>query len=516
MYLVTAEQMRRIDSEAINKKGIPSLELMENAGRGIAEQIQTDILSGINSANIILFCGNGNNGGDGFVIARYLKEQGHKPQVYYPGPEEKLSEDCAANLKRAKEIGVTIEQVQDIKQIIVDTNACDLVVDAIFGTGFSGAPRGVPGDLIRYINDLDLTVVSVDLPSGLNADNGQHQGEVVSADYTYPLALPKYGLYVSPGRELSGKIRVVPIGIPENVIASIGLNCSLTTSTKVTLSLPKRDAEGHKGTFGKLLIVAGSLGMTGAAALAAKSALRSGCGMTKIGCPSSVLPVISTLCAESTGHPLPEVRKKGALALRSLGEIKRLLPQHDALVLGPGLGQHHETAKLVYRLVAALELPTVVDADGLNAIARNTSVLKESKCKALVLTPHPGEFQRLTGEEAPVEIHERISTAVRFATEFGIVLVLKGSPTIIANSEGKVALNPTGNHGMATGGSGDVLSGIIGSLLAQGMGAFEAATAGVYIHGLAGDLASDMLTPRSVIASDILDNIPDALMYLEA
>ena len=513
MYLATAEQMRQIDKAAIEGHGIPSLDLMENAGRGIAERISTGILS--HSPSIIaIICGNGNNGGDGFVIARYLLQAGHSVTAHYFGPDDKLSLDCAANLKRAIESGVPVHQISDIGNL--SFRECDLIVDAIFGTGFSGAPRKPHSDLIERINAQDKLKVSVDLPSGLNADNGQHEGAVIKADYTFTLALPKYGLYVSPGRELAGEVEVIPIGIPDSIVDDCHLYSTLTTPDIVTSSLPSRATEGHKGTFGKLLVVAGSLGLTGAAALASRSALRSGCGLVRVACPASALPIIASLNPEPTTHPLPEIRRKGALALRALGEIRVLESSHDACVIGPGLGLHHETIELVRRLVETVARPAVIDADALTAIAKDSRILKSRSDTPLILTPHAGEFKRISGEEAPSDVQKRIESARRFAEEFNVTLVLKGSPTLTASRDGRVTLNPTGNHGMATGGSGDVLSGIIGSLLAQGMEASEAAVAGVYIHGLAGDLAADMLTPRSVIASDILENIPDALALLEA
>jgi len=530
MKLVTAEQMRQIDRATIDGQVVPGPELMENAGRGIAEWILKESHHSEHESAVV-FCGKGNNGGDGFVVGRYLFKAGVDVTIYFIGPADKLSADARLNFDRAVDLGLNLIEVSSV-DTLPEELACNYIVDAIFGTGFSGAPRGLAAEIIKYINShSDKTIISVDLPSGLDGDTGQHEGAVIKADYTFPLALPKYGLYISPGRELSGQVQVIPIGIPEEVVEQFNLTCELITESMVMRKLPNRKPDGHKGDFGKLFILAGSTGMTGAAALAAKSALRCGCGLVKVGCPHTVLPIIANLAMEATSWPLPDVSKKGALALRGLGEVRKLAKEHDAVIIGPGLGQHHETQELVRRFLSTLDKPVIVDADGLNALAkigqvspRAANSRQESETPALqdtkapvVLTPHPGEFKRLTGETAPPEsdIHGRIKVAINAACGLRCVMVLKGSPTLIADPSGMCYLNPTGNSGMATGGSGDVLSGAIGSFLAQGMSALNAAICGVYIHGLAGDLAAFNLTERSMIAGDMIDYLPDAFAIVE-
>ncbi len=514
MKIITAEQMRRVDRETIGNHGITGPELMENAGRGIAERIISTALPVPQGKKVAVFCGKGNNGGDGFVVGRYLHKAGAVVAVYHMGPAEMLSDDARLNYDRAVKLGMDLYEISYIEDLPEEL-PCDLVVDALFGTGFSGAPRGLSGELIEYINDLEARVVAVDMPSGLSADDGQFEGAVVQADYSFTLALPKFGLYVSPGRELAGAVETVPIGVPEEVVDAFDFKVDLITGEMVADMIPERIADGHKGDFGKLLLVAGSTGLTGAAALAAKSALRCGCGLAKIGCPASVLPIIATLVMEATSHPLPDVAKKGALALRALGAVRQLMAEHDAVAIGPGLGQHRETAELVRRLITDLDRPAVIDADGLNAIAANVELLKEITLP-IVLTPHPGEFRRMTGDgRVPTEIHARISAAVSFATEYGVVLVLKGSPTLVACPDGSCYLNPTGNDGMATGGSGDVLTGVIGAFLAQGVSAEEAAVSAVYIHGLAGDFAADQFTGRGMVAGDMLNFLPDVFESLD-
>lgn len=512
MKLVTSEQMRQIDREAIEVRGIPGEELMENAGRGIAEKILGSVNLFPGEWRVAIFCGKGNNGGDGFVVGRYLKDAGHKIEIYYMGPVDKLSHGARLNYDRAVENKINLNEIDSVDKL-PENLECDLIVDAVFGTGFEGAPRGLSKDIIEYINRQKALVASVDLPSGLNADNGQYEGAVVQADYTFTLALPKYGQYLSPGRELAGEVHVIPIGIPEEDIAKFDLKNNLITPEFVVENLPSRKPDGHKGDFGKLMILAGSTGLTGAAAMTGESALRCGCGLVKVACPKTVQPVLAAKMTEVMTYPLPDVAKKGALALRGLGEVRKLCDEHDAVVVGPGIGRHHETAELVRRFLEKNDKPAIVDADGLNALSGYVDNLKEIKVP-LVLTPHPGEFKRLSGNDLPDDFHERMEVARKFALEFDVVLVLKGSPTVVAGPDGQVYVNPTGNDGMATGGSGDVLSGIIGSLLAQVTPADTAALCGVYIHGLAGDIAAAELTRTAMIAGDMITCLPETFRIL--
>ncbi len=513
MKLVTTAQMREIDRETIDNRGIPGQQLMENAGLGIAEYILSDLLEDAKGSKIVVFCGRGNNGGDGYVVGRYLYDAGADVQVYFLGPLDKLSPDAKLNFDRAAGGGLELIEITSATDLPSDLD-CDLIVDAIFGTGFSGAPQGVAAEMIELMNLADAGIVSVDMPSGLNADNGCIEGAVVAADYTFTLAQPKFGLYIDSGRELSGTVEVVPIGIPDNVVQSFDIKTNLITPETVAELLPERKTDGHKGDFGRLLILAGSTGMTGAATLTANGANRSGCGLIKLGCPAATQPVLATKLTEVMTVPLPDVAKKGVLAVRSLGEIRALAGLHDALVVGPGIGTHRETAELVRRLLSGLEKPTIIDADGLNNLAGHTELVKN--CPAdLVLTPHPGEFARLTGQEVPSDWHEKIKVLTRVAADLGAVIVLKGSPTLVADTEGNCWFNQTGNNGMATGGSGDVLSGVIGSFLAQGMPAIEAAVTAVFVHGFAGDLAAEAYSERGMVAGDIIDLLPKTFSLLE-
>jgi hydroxyethylthiazole kinase-like uncharacterized protein yjeF len=513
MKLVTSDQMRQIDGEAIDKRKIPGDQLMENAGRGIADAILDELIIDPSQTKVAVFCGKGNNGGDGFVIARYLHEADVDVVLYFMGPPDKLSSDARLNLDRAIESEITMVEIKSTDDLPNNLEV-DLVIDAVFGTGFSGAPRGLSAELIEYITQQDAEIVAVDLPSGLNADDGRHEGAVVVADYTFTLAQPKYGLYLSPGRELAGVVYVIPIGIPDDVIDRFDVTNELVTFESIVDRLPFRKPDGHKGDFGKLFLLTGSTGLTGAASLTAQSAIRAGCGLVRLGCPQTVQPILAIKLTEATTYPLPDVKKRGKLALRGLGEIRKLVSENDAVVIGPGIGLHHETGELVRRLVSNLEKPSIIDADAITALVGHAELLKGCS-PTPIITPHVGEFRRLTGLDIPDDILKRADLVREVAKDLGVVLVLKGSPTLTAGPDGICYLNPTGNHGMATGGSGDVLSGLIGSFLAQGMTPLDAAVTGVYVHGLAGDIAADVVTPRALIAGDMIECLPEVWELLE-
>ncbi|MEE8575821.1 MAG: NAD(P)H-hydrate epimerase [candidate division Zixibacteria bacterium] len=415
MKLVTAAQMKAIDREAIDKLSIPSADLMENAGSGIALEILSDLVEDPRQTSVAVFCGKGNNGGDGYVVARLLDQAGLSVRIFFLGPIGRLSADARLNFDRAVGQGLSINEVESLESLPEELES-DLIIDAIFGTGFEGTPNGLSADLIAYINRQEIDTVSIDLPSGLNGDNGQHEGAVVDADCTYTLAQPKYGLYISPGRELSGLTETISIGIPDEALESFDLPNELISPEQVVWLMPERPPDAHKGSLGKLCIVAGSTGMTGAASMAGQAAMRSGAGLVKIACPKTVLPIVASKLTEVMTHPLPDVARKGALALRGLGELGKLVEEYDALVIGPGLGQHHETAELVRRLVGKLCKPAVIDADGLNALAGHTDLIADCK-SPLVLTPHAGEFYRLTGETLPDDFIEKSELVRQVATD---------------------------------------------------------------------------------------------------
>jgi NAD(P)H-hydrate epimerase len=513
MKLVNAEQMRSVDSQAIDIEKIPSLELMENAGRGIFEYVRDNILPQFDEPKLAIVCGRGNNGGDGFVVGRHLISHGLQPDFFLAGNDEKLSDDCRGNYDRIREAAYEVKQVVN-ESDLPDFSQYDIIIDAIFGTGFSGAPRGISASIIDKINESESMVVAVDAASGLDVSTGQAEGAAVLADFTTTLALPKPGHFVSPGRELSGVVTVIPIGIPDEVVADFDIKTNLITGEMVSFILPTPKADGHKGDYGKVYILAGSPGLTGAAALSGMAAARSGSGLVTIGCPASLNPILEAKLTEVMTAPLPENRKKLVLALRGLGEIRKHLEERDAAAIGPGVGRNHETGELIRRLIPSVDVPAVIDADGLYPLSGDESPLL-SDHGPLILTPHPGEFARLTGktpEENPIDNFDLVA---EYANRFNAVMVLKGSPTIIASPDGDVFLSPTGNWGMATGGSGDVLTGIIVALLGQQLTPLEAAICAVYIHGLAGDLAVGEINPRSLVAGDLLDYLSPAFNALE-
>ena len=513
--ITTAEQMRAIDKRAIEGMGIPSLTLMENAGRGVAEVIREEVFNdACDGRRVAIVCGRGNNGGDGFVVGRYLHEWGASVQFLLLGQPDQLKGDAAVNHKRAAELNLPVTTVESIGDL-PDLTAFDLLIDAIFGTGFHGPIRGVAAGVVDAMNESGVEIVAVDAPSGLDSDTGEAEGSVVNALYTISLACSKYGQWLWPGRAFVGHLAVVDIGIPSEAVDGEGVRLAQITEDFVGASLPERPADGHKGTFGKALILGGSAGMSGAVALAANAAMRCGLGLAYAGVPESIVDLIDIKATEPVVLPFPEVNRRRVLARRGLGEIVKRSAEIDAIAIGPGLSQHHETQELVRRLIARVNKPTVLDADGLNAFAKDQSGLEATRPYPLIITPHVGEMARLLGRSNQDVAANRKQAAIDAAQRFGCIAVMKGSPTFVADSDGMVYLNPTGNSGMGTGGVGDVLTGIIVSFLAQGCEPLAATLMGVYIHGRAGDLGADEHGERSLVASDLVTMLPEVLRELE-
>ncbi len=513
MELMTSEQMRNVDRRAIEDMGIPGLDLMENAGNSVADFID-NLLVDYENPSISVICGKGNNGGDGFVAARHLSDMGYAVQCFLLSKPEALKGDAAVNYNRAIANGILVKVIESPDELMLPPNT-DLIVDSIFGTGFKGQIKGLAADIIKKINDLLIPVVSVDCPSGVDASTGEVSTPCVIADYTITFGRPKLGLYFPPGRDYAGVVHTVDIGIPDEAVEAEKINLFLTTPEYLHFNLPKRPSNGYKGTFGYLYVLAGSVGLTGSASLTSESALRTGCGMVRLGCPSSLNDIFEVKLTEVMTSPLPEVRKKRCLALRGLGEIRKdIRDWADAVALGPGLGTHFETKELIRRLVPSLKLPTVIDADAINNLAGADEVFQQIDFPC-VLTPHPGELSRLMGKPIDELTKDRFTTLREATKRFGVVIVFKGSPMLIGEPSGRIYVSPVGNSGMGTAGAGDVLTGIIGSLLAQGMDAFPAAICGTYILGAAGDFALTMYGNRGLIAGDIKESIPDVLMDFE-
>jgi hydroxyethylthiazole kinase-like uncharacterized protein yjeF len=512
MKLVTSESMRAIDAECIDALEIPGLKLMENAGVGTARFIERE-LGPVRGKTVTVVCGKGNNGGDGFVIARELSRMGAAVGVYLAGHGDDVSGDARANLDRLGHGAVAeLSDGPTIGHFAEAMRGSDLVVDALFGTGFKGAPRGLSGTVIQQMNVCGRPVLSVDVPSGLNATTGSYEGECVRAEWTCTMGLPKRGFYVHPGRCQVGRIHVVDIGVPTGVVEKVGVCDNVLTPGEAAVLLPERPPDGHKGTFGKVVVVAGSVGYTGAAALASSAALRAGAGLALLGVPSSLNDVMEVKLTEVITRPLPETGSR-SLAAAALPGIRSMLAGADALAMGPGLSIDPDTQALVSSVVSEVAVPCVIDADGLNALTP-TAVAERSGGAPVVLTPHPGEMGRLTGR-SPEEVQSnREGVAREVAKSSAATVLLKGSPTVIADPSGELYLNPTGSSALASGGTGDVLTGVIATFLAQGLRATEAAALGAYVHGLAGELAAESLGEAGVIAGDVLDHIPFAMREL--
>lgn len=503
----TLRQMAEIDREAIEVLKIPVIDLMEKAGVGVAASA-ADFLGKPAGKKVAILCGKGNNGGDGLVAARHLLGKKAKVKVFLLGKRKDFKGASLANLKKYR--GPLSEWDGSADAIL--RSEPDLIIDALFGTGFTGQLPEKVAELVGAINQKGLPVIAVDVPSGFDADRERPLQELFYAVRTVTFAYPKAAQIFYPGRKFVGRLQVVNIGIPPKAVKD-RVELNLVTPWEVAGWLPERNPEGHKGMFGKVFLLAGSLGMTGAAAMAAEAVLRSGAGMVFLGTATSLCTAVASRLREVVIKPLPEIRKKLAIALRSLGEARQHAREADAVAVGPGLGQHFETVELVQRFVANLEKPLVIDADGLNAVAKKPEVLKERRFPT-VLTPHTGELARLL--KIPMEeiAADRVAAAKRGALVLNAILLLKGAPTLIASPSGEVWVSPTGNSGMATAGAGDVLTGLLAGFLAQGVEPMESAAAAAFLHGWAGDAAKEKLGERSMIAGDIAEGLPAAFARL--
>jgi NAD(P)H-hydrate epimerase len=508
MKLLTADEMRELDRRAIEEIGIPGVVLMENAGRGAAELLCRRFAK-LWPGPVLILAGKGNNGGDGYVIARHLLGRGWRVRTVVLADEARVSGDAAINLRALQRSGGEVAFAADgerLSRLLRQNRDARLVVDALFGTGLASEIVGHSAIAIDWVNAAGLPVLAVDIPSGVDATTGCILGRAVRADLTVTFALPKLGHALYPGAGLCGALEVVDIGIPASLLAKTQDRHLLVDAAAATPLLPARPATGHKGTFGHLLVVAGSNGKAGAAAMTAEGGLRSGAGLVTVAGPASVQAALAIKLTEAMTEPLAEV--DGALSLQALAVLQRLAEGKSALALGPGLGQADETFALVRRLVRDSPLPLVLDADGLNAIAEHPAVLRERPPGSAVLTPHPGEMARLTGWTVAEVEADRVDVAREFARRHRVVLVLKGARTVTALPDGRVRLNGSGNPGLASGGMGDVLTGLIGGLLSQGLSPGDAAVLGVYLHGRAADRLQQTLGNAGMVATDLLRELP--------
>lgn len=509
MKVATAGQMGEFDRRAAEEFGVPSIVLMENAGRHVFEAAR-DILGGLPGKRVAIVAGSGNNGGDGSVAARHLRDAGARVSVLLLADPKDVKGDAKTNLDILLKTDTSIRQVNSAEDVSTTLVHSDLIIDAIFGTGLRGEVTGPAAEVIQAINLSKKPVIAVDIPSGLDADTGRIWGVCVRADCTVTFALPKIGLLSYPGAAHVGRLVVGDIGIPHRLYEEI--NVELLDDAMVAGKLPDRPPDAHKGTFGTAAVIAGSVGLTGAAAMAGEAALRIGAGLSIVGIPSSLQDVMAAKLTEVMTCGLPETDGR-SVSIKALDEALALAERSTAVVLGCGLGTHADTCEFVRSFVGSARKPMIIDADGLNALAQDLRVL-EGDHGELVLTPHPGEMSRLLGTSASEVQSNRMDAARQAASRFHSVIVLKGAHTLVADPSAAVFINPTGNAGLATGGTGDVLAGAIGGLLAQGLSALDAAICGAYIQGKAGGIASATIGTPGMIAGDVLRALPAALREL--
>jgi hydroxyethylthiazole kinase-like uncharacterized protein yjeF len=520
--VLTAAQMREADRLTTERYGIPSSELMENAGTAIADFLH-EKFPDLANRKVLVLCGKGNNGGDGLVVARLLKNFGSSPVVFLFANPSSVEGDAAANLKRWQQgLGelyvVTSEAEWESTRGAL--GEADLIVDALLGTGLRGPVEGLLGAVIEDLNRArtrrhgQTVVVAVDTPSGLASDAQDFGGPVVNADYTVTLTAPKVGQLVLPHSSSCGTLLVKDIGTPPELLDSDSHLKIHWIEPSEFRALPlARDPAANKGTYGHALIVAGSLGKSGAAILSARGALRSGAGLVTVATPQDVLPIVAAGMPEMMTAPLAAT-EAGTPSLRNLdyGKFAELVRGKSVLAIGPGLSMQQETQQFIRQVVGQTELPIVLDADGLNAYAGLADTLNERKSAALVLTPHPGEMARLLGTTVKEVQARRLDVALEAAGRWRAHVILKGYHTILATPTGHAYINTTGNPGMATGGTGDALTGILAGLTAQ-FGVEDWArvlSLGIHLHGLAGDLAAQRVGEAPLIASDLIEAIPEA------
>jgi ADP-dependent NAD(P)H-hydrate dehydratase / NAD(P)H-hydrate epimerase len=515
MRILNAAQMREADRRTIEDIGIPSIVLMENAGRQVVaamEAMHADLLE----RQVAVLCGRGNNGGDGFVVARTLVQRGVDVSVFLMGRVADVRGDARANLEILGQIGITVVEVADAQAWELhfsEVSDCTLIVDAMFGTGLNAPLSGFIESVVTDVNASGIPVVSIDVPSGLSADTCDSPGASIEAGLTVTLAAPKLPLVLPPAELRAGDIVIADIGIPAGVIDAVGgPHLDLLTRASMRELLPPRMPDSHKGDYGHVLIVAGSRGKTGAAHLAAVGALRSGAGLVTVATPAQCQDVVAMMGPEYMTEAIEETGEGlDADAVDRILEMAR-----DVIAIGPGLGQQPGTRRFVTALVDRATMPLVIDADGLNAFTGDPDRLSGRDGRDVIITPHPGEMARLVSMTTEEVQASRIEIARNFASAHRVYVVLKGHRTLIATPDEKVFINPTGNPGMATGGTGDVLTGMIAAWLAQLLDAEAACKLAVYLHGMAGDLADADEGEVALTSADLVAHLGDAVMELTA
>ena len=512
MKVVTAEKMRRIDEITIRERGTPGAVLMDRAGLAVAREA----IDQFEPDSVLIVTGKGNNAGDGFVAARELNRQQIRTVLALLVPPEELSGDALEAYHKVPDEVCRLTQ-PGLETLREEFTRHDLVIDAIFGTGMRGPVTPPWSETIEAINASGLNVLSVDIPSGLPADRAPNLGAPelgphVRATMTVTIGLPKLGMIVDPGVHSTGSVVVADIGFPRDLLEDPALTVNLMTLESARAMLPKRKPGGHKGTFGKLIVLGGSEGMTGAAILTARAAMRSGVGLVYSCYPRALGAIIESNLIEPVKIPLAgqEGWFTGAMAEETIRHAEEM----DAVALGPGIGMRTTTGEFVSRIIAEVNVPMVLDASGLDLLAKDLQSLKQ-RLGPIVLTPHPKEASRLLGCTVEEIENNRLDAFVEFARKYEAVVVLKGSQTVVTGPDGQRYINPTGNSGLAKGGSGDVLTGLIGGLLAQGCPALDAARLGVFLHGMAADVTAERISVRAMIPSDVVDALGVTYLRLE-
>lgn len=513
MRVLTAAQMQQADRRTVEEIGIPSIVLMENAGRQVVAAIES-AYPDLADRRVGVLCGRGNNGGDGFVVARTLSQRGIDVSVLLIGAVGDVRGDARTNLEILAHLGVTIAEVADSQAWELhfsELNACRLIVDAIFGTGLRAPLSGLVESVVTDVNAAGIPIVAVDLPSGLSADLPQPIGTSIEASLTVTLAAPKLSLILPPAETRAGDVVIADIGLPAAVVDSVeGPRIELLTRSGVRELVAPRSADSHKGDYGHVLVVAGAPGTTGAAHLAALGALKAGAGLVTVATSASCRPIVAAMAPEYMTAAISDFGDE----LNPNGVDAVLMMARDVIAIGPGLGQGRSTQEFIRALVDRATTPLIIDADGLNAFTGMSERLSGREGQAIVITPHPGEMARLVGMSSQEVQANRLDVARNFATSHHVYVVLKGHRTLIATPDGTVFINPTGNPGMATGGSGDVLTGMVAAWLAQLLDAEAACKLAVYLHGIAGDLAEATESQVAMTAGDLAAHIGDAVLDL--
>lgn len=514
MKVVTAEQMREIDRKAIEGYGIPGIVLMENASLGIINLIKKEHET-LKNKNIVVFAGTGNNGGDALGIARHAYNAGANVLVILVGSDESVKGDALINLNIIKKMGINLVVVQDDsynEEITASLLMSDIVVDGLLGTGINKPVKGFMAEIINIINNADRYTVSIDVPSGINVDTGEICGTCVRATKTAALALPKVGTIIGEGTKFAGRVEISDIGIPKGIIHESRLDTRLLSAEYVSGLIPERSRYAHKGDNGKVLVIAGSTGLTGAAALTSRAAQRAGSGLVTLGIPQTLNGILEAKLTEEMTMPLDDAGD-GTLSEKCIKKLEKIIRNCNAIAYGPGLGKRSDISKITEWMLKNCPVPLIIDSDGINSLVENIDLLKEAVCP-VVLTPHMGEMARLTGLSIEEIERDRIKILTEYCIKYKCTIVLKDWRTVICTKEARFFISPTGNQGMASGGVGDVLTGVIASFAGRGIPIEDSAAAGVYIHGSAGDLAALEKGFEGITAGDIVEMIPYALKSL--